>query len=485
MIPLRLFLFFAVAASSVPTMFAQLTVTYTDGETNTNSYELAHPLTLMVSDGAATQSGELYGTGELVKDGAGLLALTGVNTYQGPTTISAGTLVAVPGALSTDSAVTVNSGATLRVLEDPCEPESYVEIGSLAGGGTVELDDLAFLSVGTDGTDTTFSGSIITVGELGAFEKTGGGTLTLTGASTISGILSLCGCTPDNALKIDGGSVSATFTYSSGGALSVTGGGQLATDALITFGAVEITGAGSSAEADLVIVGDAFVEGGSLHVGAGAELNAEEIEVAGTGVLNVDGTISCDSFTVVSWGGEISGNGSVGDLLIDEGGVISPGNSTGTLTAENVWWESGGAYVWEINDATGTSGGDAGWDWLNINGGLSLIGIDGEYPFLITVRSLDGDTEGDAANFDPSQSYSWIIATAQCGIIGFSPERFVIEASGFSNAPDWRRFSITSDGANLILNYSPVPEPATWGVMIALGLLGVAALRRRRLVRVS
>lgn len=265
----------------------------------------------------------------------------------------------------------------------------------------------------------------------------------------------------------------------------MTGGGQLATDALITFGAVEITGAGSSAEADLVIVGDAFVEGGSLHVGAGAELNAEEIEVAGTGVLNVDGTISCDSFTVVSWGGEISGNGSVGDLLIDEGGVISPGNSTGTLTAENVWWESGGAYVWEINDATGTSGGDAGWDWLNINGGLSLIGIDGEYPFLITVRSLDGDTEGDAANFDPLQSYSWIIATAQCGIIGFSPERFVIEASGFSNAPDWRRFSITSDGANLILNYSPVPEPATWGVMIALGLLGVAALRRRRLVRVS
>jgi autotransporter-associated beta strand protein len=69
---------------------------------------------LQVATGTATQAGvisELNGPRPLEKIGGGTLVLTANNTYSGPTTVSAGTLV-VNGSIA-NSAVTVNSGATL------------------------------------------------------------------------------------------------------------------------------------------------------------------------------------------------------------------------------------------------------------------------------------------------------------------------------------------------------------------------------------
>ncbi len=63
-------------------------------------------------DGSSTTfSGDLNGSGTLVKTGTGTLTLSGTNTYSGGTTVSAGTLL-VTGALGS-GAVSVASGATL------------------------------------------------------------------------------------------------------------------------------------------------------------------------------------------------------------------------------------------------------------------------------------------------------------------------------------------------------------------------------------
>ena len=59
-------------------------------------------------------SGNITGSGRLIKEGAGTLELTGNNTFSGGTTISAGTLVAnAANAMQNTSGVTITAGGTL------------------------------------------------------------------------------------------------------------------------------------------------------------------------------------------------------------------------------------------------------------------------------------------------------------------------------------------------------------------------------------
>jgi autotransporter-associated beta strand protein len=68
--------------------------------------------TLTVGDASSTElSGSISGSGSLTKVGTGTLTLSGVNSYTGPTTINAGSLVVNGNVVL--STFTVNSGATL------------------------------------------------------------------------------------------------------------------------------------------------------------------------------------------------------------------------------------------------------------------------------------------------------------------------------------------------------------------------------------
>jgi outer membrane autotransporter protein len=154
------------------------------------------PLSVNVADGGGQLnltgaiSDASDGTaGQLVKNGAGILALSGNNTYSGATTINAGTLQANGGnAIGDNSAVTVAGGATLAL-------GSVETIGSLAGGGNVLLNGHV-LRTGNDNTSTTFAGSI---DGIGALVKIGTGTLRLSGTSTSAGFISVSEGTLDAA----------------------------------------------------------------------------------------------------------------------------------------------------------------------------------------------------------------------------------------------------------------------------------------------
>jgi len=84
------------AAISLSPLRAGLQVGYTNLEDNPTNYDTSganNPLSLNV-DGTdtATQSGDLTGTGAIIKIGTGSLTLTGNNSYAGDTTLNAGTL---------------------------------------------------------------------------------------------------------------------------------------------------------------------------------------------------------------------------------------------------------------------------------------------------------------------------------------------------------------------------------------------------------
>jgi autotransporter-associated beta strand protein len=130
-------------------------------------------------------SNNLGGPGaQLQQLGASTLILSGTNTYTGATTVSAGTLKAgSTGAFSTSSAFTVNSTLDLGGFNSL--------IASLSGGGsgivTNSGGSAATLTAGGDNTSTAFAGVIQDGASTTALEKSGGGTMTLTGNNSYTG----------------------------------------------------------------------------------------------------------------------------------------------------------------------------------------------------------------------------------------------------------------------------------------------------------
>jgi autotransporter-associated beta strand protein len=132
------------------------------------------------------------GTVAITKSGIGIETLSGTNTYSGTTTINAGTLTASGGSAIGDSSAVVlanTAGVTFNIT-------SNETIGSLAGGGTtggnVTLNTNT-LTVGGDGTSTSFGGVISSTSTTGGLTKTLGGTLTLTGTNTYTGVTTING----------------------------------------------------------------------------------------------------------------------------------------------------------------------------------------------------------------------------------------------------------------------------------------------------
>ena len=122
-----------------------------------------------ITNGAAT-------TSTLTKSGAGILTLSGTNTYNGATTVTAGTLQignGSGGSLSNSSALSVSSGATLAFDEATGNSQTQ----NIADAGTV---------AGAEGSGitNTLSGGI---SGAGAFTQSGSGTTILSGANTYTG----------------------------------------------------------------------------------------------------------------------------------------------------------------------------------------------------------------------------------------------------------------------------------------------------------
>jgi fibronectin-binding autotransporter adhesin len=113
----------------------------------------------------------------------------------------------------------------------------------------------------------------------------------------------------------------------------------------------------------------------------------------------INGTVDVNYGSLAKGGGNFAGM-----VNVNDGGEFSPGNSPGSATLGAASFGAGGAYVFEMRDATGAPGN--GIDFIAIGGAL-------DSRFTIRIVSLDAANQpGPAANFDPSQAHSLTLLTA-------------------------------------------------------------------------
>ena len=67
------------------------------------------------------------------------------------------------------------------------------------------------------------------------------------------------------------------------------------------------------------------------------------------------------------------------------------------------------------------------------------------------------------------------------GIVGYTPGEFAVNTTSFSNNTNGGAFSVVQQGNDLVLLFTPVPEPGTWALLgVGAGSLLFVIRRRTR-----
>jgi hypothetical protein len=202
------------------------------------------------------------------------------------------------------------------------------------------------------------------------------------------------------------------------------------------------------------------VEGGTMAF-TGAFTNSGQINLANNASVQFTNALNLGS-------GSLTGTGTITAPSVDAAGVVSPGNSPGTLAIQGDLTLAGTSRL--LIELAGTTAGAStgGYDVLSVSGTAFLGGAELRVTFASGFQSTI--TSGN----------QFTILTATNGLTGT-----------FANAPlSGQRFS-TFDGLGtfqidysassvLLSNFAPVPEPPTWALLVSgLGLVGWAARRKR------
>jgi hypothetical protein len=189
-----------------------------------------------------------------------------------------------------------------------------------------------------------------------------------------------------------------------------------------------------------------------------------------SGNLVGDGTLNPPNIATFNIG---SGDGVAGGLPFASNGIV-----TGTLTfGGNLAFNNGGIYLWTLQD----NGRVDGKSQIDVAGNLTINATGGG--FILKVQSYDssGTIGGLASNFSIYSPATWTILSAG-SITNFAASDFTIDSSNFEGGGiSNTNFSLTQSGGQIMLNFTPVPEPSTWA-LLGTGVAAVAifGVRRRR-----
>ncbi len=364
---------------------------------NTNTLNLTGAFNGTISGAMNEVSIPTGARSALTKNGTGTWTLSGVNTFNGAVTVSAGTLKAgvasnpgVSGAFGLNTAVSTANVATAVLDLDGFD----TQIGSLAGGGAtggnVTLGS-ATLTTGGNNTNTSYAG-VISGG--GALTKIGSGVQTLSGANLYGG-----------GTAINAGSLSFLNTSAKPASGTVT----------VAAGATIILGVAAASPQFLLTDVDSLFAGtlpgvtndiassvgldtsaGSITYATSTPANTRGLTKLGGNVLTLSGTNLHTGATTLSAGtlsvGTTENLGNANPLIFDGGNLQITGTAltsyaSGAISGHPVSIVSGKTAGFDINDATNIftvseilnqgSGGllKAGAGTLKLTGANSFTGI--------------------------------------------------------------------------------------------------------------
>ncbi|CAJ2335300.1 hypothetical protein ZBPBA_02278 [Brucella abortus] len=314
----------------------------------------------------------ISGTGSLTKNGAGTLTLSGVNSYTGGTTVSAGTLaVRADNNLGDASGgLAINGGATLQ-LTDNLTTARGVTLG--AGTATITIDG---------GKTAQFSNKLTGSGTLAV---SGSGTLILSAANDYSGNTTIAS---GSTLQLGDGSTdgrlagnvanAGTLTFHNKG--GTTFAGEISgTGSLVQNGAGALTLSGDSqgfAGTTTVSSGSLLVSGklgGTVTVNSGATLDGSG-EIGGNTTVN--GTLEGASGNGLTFKGDLKlGSGSIINASFDHPGGARIFDVTGDIALDGTVnvssFGTGGPGLYHLFHYAGTSSG-SGLTLGSLPGGVSV-----------------------------------------------------------------------------------------------------------------